>query len=180
MTHVTCRLTAKNRDRLRNPMLGNWVWATFTSFFTEQAGIDTETLLWLAVWCVIVVTEEDWQGEVDSDAEFNSVFIISSWSRRICQLLCLSPTCEFALTTHDAINLLSGMHCFVTNEVQTGHHVGWSVIYDCFCDNVIICSSVHITSVPSELPSFLGFSIQVLIFLFSIFDSPIPLCECAW
>ena len=30
MTHVTCRLTAKNRDQLRNPMLGNRVWATFT------------------------------------------------------------------------------------------------------------------------------------------------------
>ena len=30
MTHVTCRLTAKNRDQL-----GNRVWATFT-FFTIQ------------------------------------------------------------------------------------------------------------------------------------------------
>ena len=30
MTHVTSRLTAKNRDRLRNPTLGNRVWATFT------------------------------------------------------------------------------------------------------------------------------------------------------
>jgi len=30
MTHVTCRLTAKNRDQLRNPTLGNQVWATFT------------------------------------------------------------------------------------------------------------------------------------------------------
>jgi len=29
MTHVTCRLTAKNRDQLRNPALGNRVWATF-------------------------------------------------------------------------------------------------------------------------------------------------------
>jgi len=28
MTHVTCRLTAKNRDQLRNPMLGNRVRAT--------------------------------------------------------------------------------------------------------------------------------------------------------
>ena len=27
---VTCRLTAKNRDQLRNHMLGNRVWATFT------------------------------------------------------------------------------------------------------------------------------------------------------
>jgi len=30
MTHVTCRLTAKNRDQLRNPTLGNRVWAAFT------------------------------------------------------------------------------------------------------------------------------------------------------
>jgi len=33
MADVTCRLTAKNQDQLRNPMLGNRVWATFT-FFT--------------------------------------------------------------------------------------------------------------------------------------------------
>jgi len=30
MTHVTCRLTAKNRDQLRNPALGNRVSAKFT------------------------------------------------------------------------------------------------------------------------------------------------------
>jgi len=29
MTHVTCRLTAKNRDQLRNPTLGKRVRATF-------------------------------------------------------------------------------------------------------------------------------------------------------
>ena len=32
MTHITCRLTAKNRDQLRNPTLGNRVWAMFTFF----------------------------------------------------------------------------------------------------------------------------------------------------
>jgi len=32
MTHVTCRLTAKNRDHLRNPTLGNRVRAIFTFF----------------------------------------------------------------------------------------------------------------------------------------------------
>ena len=32
MTHITCRLTAKNRDQVRNPTLGNRVWATFTIF----------------------------------------------------------------------------------------------------------------------------------------------------
>ena len=30
MTHVTCRLTVKNRDQPWNPTLGNRVWATFT------------------------------------------------------------------------------------------------------------------------------------------------------
>ena len=30
MTHITCRLTAKNQDQLRNPTLGNRVWANFT------------------------------------------------------------------------------------------------------------------------------------------------------
>jgi len=30
MTDVTWRLTAENRDQLRNPTLGNRVWATFT------------------------------------------------------------------------------------------------------------------------------------------------------
>ena len=38
MTDVTFRLTAKNRDQLRNPTLGNRVWATFT-FFTVDIGI---------------------------------------------------------------------------------------------------------------------------------------------
>ena len=32
MTHVTCRLAAKNRDQLRNATLGNRVWAAFTFY----------------------------------------------------------------------------------------------------------------------------------------------------
>jgi len=36
MTHVTCRLTAKNLDQLRNPTLSNRVWSTF-AFFNEVA-----------------------------------------------------------------------------------------------------------------------------------------------
>jgi len=41
MTHVTCRLTAKNRDQLWNPALGNRVWATFTFFIlpTRQCAV---------------------------------------------------------------------------------------------------------------------------------------------
>jgi len=37
MTHVTCRLTGKNRDQLRNPTLGNRVWATLP--FLGRSGL---------------------------------------------------------------------------------------------------------------------------------------------
>jgi len=36
MTHVTCQLTAKNRDQLGNPTLDNRVWATFTFSTTQR------------------------------------------------------------------------------------------------------------------------------------------------
>jgi len=46
MTHVTCRLTAKNRDQLRDPIgfhtLGNRVWAAFT--FTHLLTVPISTL----------------------------------------------------------------------------------------------------------------------------------------
>jgi len=41
MIHVTCRLTAKNRDELRNPTLGNRVWAAFT-FYTAGEGLGVQ------------------------------------------------------------------------------------------------------------------------------------------
>jgi len=37
MTHVTYRLTAKNRDQLRNHTLCNRVWATFTFTFAPTS-----------------------------------------------------------------------------------------------------------------------------------------------
>jgi len=47
MTHVTCRLTAKNWDQLRNPTLGKRVWATFFTFYTPFAFTVT-------YWCLFV------------------------------------------------------------------------------------------------------------------------------
>jgi len=38
MAHVTCRLTAKNRDQLRNLRSVNLVWATFTCNNQQQVG----------------------------------------------------------------------------------------------------------------------------------------------
>jgi len=36
MNGVTCRLSTKNRDQLRNPTLGSRVWATFTFTLTPK------------------------------------------------------------------------------------------------------------------------------------------------
>ena len=36
MTHITCRLTAKNRNQLRNPTIRNRVWTTFTTLETSN------------------------------------------------------------------------------------------------------------------------------------------------
>jgi len=48
MTYITCWLTAKNRDQLRNPTLGNRVWTTFTFFLT----VDYTDLLPVFFVCV--------------------------------------------------------------------------------------------------------------------------------
>jgi len=41
LTHVTCRLTANNRDQLWNPTLGNQVRAAFTFVDLIEAGMIT-------------------------------------------------------------------------------------------------------------------------------------------
>jgi len=43
MTHVTCRLTAKNWDQLQNPTLGNRVWATFTFLLGDRGCITKQS-----------------------------------------------------------------------------------------------------------------------------------------
>ena len=49
MIHATCRLTTKNRDQLRNPTLGDRVWATCTFLCSNSC-----LRLW-ACWLVAVV-----------------------------------------------------------------------------------------------------------------------------
>ena len=53
MTHVTCRLTAKNRDQLRNPTLGTRVWAAFT--FVRQLTRFRVSLVGVSVCTVCMV-----------------------------------------------------------------------------------------------------------------------------
>ena len=41
MIHVTCRLTAKNRDHLRNPTLGNRVWASEMAYTVSSGALNS-------------------------------------------------------------------------------------------------------------------------------------------
>jgi len=54
MTHVTCRLTAKNWDQLRNPTLDNRVWATFT--FLNKLATEIITLFAISYFWLIYKT----------------------------------------------------------------------------------------------------------------------------
>ena len=57
MTHFTCRLTAKNRDLLRNPMIGIRVWATFFAIvFVRADTVTRPPLLLLLVLVVVMAT----------------------------------------------------------------------------------------------------------------------------
>jgi len=82
MTYITCRLTVKNRDPLRNPMLGYRVWATFT-FFSYECDV--------LQWCPL--------RPIDSicyyhclEAEREDKHIYSSWyfvyDRQLCTVIC--------------------------------------------------------------------------------------------
>jgi len=42
MTHITCRLTAKNRDQLRNSTLGNRVYAAFALLYLHCCQAERE------------------------------------------------------------------------------------------------------------------------------------------
>jgi len=50
MTHITCRLTAKNWDQLGNSTLGNRVWATFLMYVLRWSsqGAVVKWMPWLA------------------------------------------------------------------------------------------------------------------------------------
>jgi len=66
MTHVNCRLTGKNQDQLRNPTLGNRVWATFLAAVLEGTWLLPAygSLVTVAVVyetrSIVTVAEETW------------------------------------------------------------------------------------------------------------------------
>ena len=78
MTHVTCRLTAKNRDQLRNPTLGDRVWATFTFFGWQQWGRSLRCMSGLS--CVASPYS---QTTYESCGESTSPVVVTSRSRRL-------------------------------------------------------------------------------------------------
>ena len=98
MTHVTCRLTAKNRGQLRNPTLGNRVWTTFYLYLPYgQAPVrfvnwnyDVYVMFWRPTshnLCPFSIANlkpnrEEWQSR-ELTAEFNHENLLAS-PREIC------------------------------------------------------------------------------------------------
>ena len=73
MTHVTCRLTAKDRDQLRSPTLGSRVRATFT--FRSQ------TIFWSQTKFETLVSAKDEVALRMHDAVSGAVYIRACLSR---------------------------------------------------------------------------------------------------
>jgi len=82
MTHVTCRLTAKDRDQLWNPTLGNRVWATFTFYTPEWPG-----------GVMIRVLARDTKGRGFDSRQFH--FQVQPWAS--CSHTCASVTKQYNL-----------------------------------------------------------------------------------
>ena len=72
-THVTCRLTAtaKNRYQLRDPTLGNRVWATFTDVLCQPMATPSRSLL-PAMMSLLLLLADGVEKDVD-DAKLLAV-----------------------------------------------------------------------------------------------------------
>jgi len=72
MTHVTCRLTAKNLDQLWNPTLGNRVWATFTLPSCIRIGPRYDAT------CASIVSLDDHAIPWTTEVRYVGIYIVSS------------------------------------------------------------------------------------------------------
>ena len=73
MTHVTCRLTAKNQDQLWNPTLGNRVRATFLPFTSTNYALKSMLM------CVVLSTLLQSQTTQHTSGSILFECIISVW-----------------------------------------------------------------------------------------------------
>ena len=89
---VTCKLTAKNWDRFRNPTLGNWVWATFTYHLVTASSNDSAVSSNIAhsiTICTTVFKFQHFQPQTNLIFSFCSTGYLSwttsgcTWSPRI-------------------------------------------------------------------------------------------------
>ena len=57
MTHVTCRLTARNWDQLRNLTLSNLGWATFAFTVASRSEFRQRTVFVILLICAVCIAE---------------------------------------------------------------------------------------------------------------------------
>ena len=111
MTHITCRLTAKNRDQLRNRTLGNRVWATFTFFsYLRVEYCDVHACLSVLCVCVFVCLSANTSRPYTSDLHqhlglmFCACYLYGRGSvflYRRCDTSCTSGFIDDVVATHN-------------------------------------------------------------------------------
>jgi len=107
MTHVTCMLTAKNRDQLRNPTLGNRVWATFFALLLIGAN-NTQ---------IIFITRALWR-KVNGFARRNVVHLIDKFTVTFWRYLhiesCVAFSCSVCTISTTMTPLLRCTHLWMS------------------------------------------------------------------
>jgi len=86
MTHVTCSLTAKNRDQLQNPILDNRVWATFT--FLLWAAVLMPNLPW-----TLNKLPFSYSATYKRNIQYNTILFFSCWNIQYKTILLFSRFC---------------------------------------------------------------------------------------
>jgi len=100
MTHVTCRLTAKNLEQLRDPTLGNRVWATFIptgskrshrEFTSSWQNVAVSPDLWMIATTLELVPETIiYDPGAGKEHDVQCLRIGMEWPRRIYGRDCLT------------------------------------------------------------------------------------------
>jgi len=71
MIHITCRLTAKNWDHLRNPTLGNRVWATFTFY------------LWIELFLLFSSVNSMGHIQLENEDDSSTIRLCQKWNEHL-------------------------------------------------------------------------------------------------
>jgi len=146
MTYITCRLTAKNRDQLRNPMLGNRSWAAFTFLVKLLKRKVWDWYIW-CYWLYARLVSPFWNRLTRVVPEKGLLNGCVGVCVCVCVCVCVLHSLQLG-------------HMQVCTSVQTDNHAStpplswlsvWSEVQTCIWPSWCHCHSLSLASVKSRL-----------------------------